>query len=244
MSLYRDVAVVLRTMKLGEADRIVTLFTRGHGIVRAVAKGVRRTSSKFGARLEPFMVVDLQFFAGRTLDTITQAVTLGPFGAAISAEYERYQAGNVIAEVAERLGEGDVSPQQFELLAGAIRTLAQGKIPAGLVRDGYLLRALSLAGWTPSLQNCVVCGEVIDTTQQNYFSIPGGGIVCPRCKQPGLPQLSSGALHLLRALLAGDWESALAADTRSRQQAAGVVAAYVQFQLERGLRSLRGSAAQ
>jgi len=78
---YRDEGVVLRTHKLGEADRIVILLTRNHGQVRAVAKGVRRTSSKFGARLEPFMVVDLQLSHGRSLDIVTQAQTKGAYGA-------------------------------------------------------------------------------------------------------------------------------------------------------------------
>src|SRR5690625_5651353 len=72
VKLYRDEAIVLRTHKLGEADRIVTLLTRNYGQVRAVAKGVRRTSSKFGARLEPFSVIDVQLYAGRNLDVITQ----------------------------------------------------------------------------------------------------------------------------------------------------------------------------
>ena len=83
MPTYRDEGVVLRTHKLGEADRIVTLLTKSHGKVRAVAKGVRRTSSKFGARLEPFMVADIQFYEGRSLDTIQQAETIAAYGADI-----------------------------------------------------------------------------------------------------------------------------------------------------------------
>ena len=79
MSLYRDAGVVLRTQKLGEADRIITLLTRHNGRVRAVGKGVRRTTSRFGARLEPFMHVDLQLAEGRSLDIITQVETLNPF---------------------------------------------------------------------------------------------------------------------------------------------------------------------
>ena len=74
--LYRDEAVVLRTHKLGEADRIITLLTRQHGRVRAVAKGVRRTTSRFGSRLEPFTHVDLQLAEGRNLDIVTQAETI------------------------------------------------------------------------------------------------------------------------------------------------------------------------
>ena len=80
MPLYREQGVVIRTQKLGEADRIVTLLAQQRGLLRAVAKGVRRTSSKFGARLEPFMVADIQCFEGRTLYTITQAETLGAYG--------------------------------------------------------------------------------------------------------------------------------------------------------------------
>src|SRR3954462_7376084 len=98
MPLYRDEAVVLRTQKLGEADRIVTLLTRRHGRVRAVAKGVRRTGSRFGARVEPFMQVDLQLHEGRSLDTVTQAETIAPFGERIAADYCRYTPRNALAQ--------------------------------------------------------------------------------------------------------------------------------------------------
>ncbi|MGO3148163.1 MAG: DNA repair protein RecO [Leucobacter sp.] len=239
MPLYRETGIVLRTQKLGEADRIITMFTRGRGILRAVAKGVRRTSSKFGARLEPFMVADLQCYEGRTLDTITQAETLGAYGPHITLDYDTFRAANVMAETAERLGEGDPSPEQFNLLAGAIRTLASGKIDAGLVRDGYLLRAMSLAGWTPGLNECVKCGVVppAESTHQ-YFAVSLGGLVCDDCRTPGIPKLDVDSVQLLRALLKGDWDRALEATNRSRDQAAGITAAYVQWHLERGLRTL------
>lgn len=159
MPTYRDDAVVLRTHKLGEADRILTLLTRQHGKVRAVAKGVRRTSSKFGARLEPFMAVDAQLFVGRNLDIVQQVDQLGAYGAAIAADYDRYMAANAMAEAAERLvGEGDAQPQQFFLLVGALRSLSRGEHPAGATRDSYLLRALGLSGWTVQLDACARCG--------------------------------------------------------------------------------------
>lgn len=232
--LYRDQGVVLRTHKLGEADRIVTFLTRGRGLLRAVAKGVRRTSSKFGARLEPFMVADIQCFEGRTLDTVTQAETLGAYGPAISADYERYRSGSVIVETAERLAEGDPSPALYGLLVGALRTLAAGKIPAELVRDGYLLRAMSIAGWTPGLVECVRCGAPGPHTAVN---VQLGGVTCEACRPPGSPRLDPGSVQLLRALLAGDWDDALAASERERGQTAGIAAAYTQWHLERGLRS-------
>ena len=96
MPTYRDEVVVLRTHKLGEADRIVTLLSRRHGKVRAVARGVRRTSSKFGARLEPFSHVDLQFATGKTLDVITEAVTLHAWSEPLCTDYSRYTVGQVM----------------------------------------------------------------------------------------------------------------------------------------------------
>ena len=98
MPTYRDEGVVLRTHKLGEADRIITVLSRRHGKVRAVARGVRRTSSKWGARLEPFSHVDLQFATGRTLDVITEAVTLHAWSEPVCTDYPRYTVGQVVEE--------------------------------------------------------------------------------------------------------------------------------------------------
>ena len=236
MPLYREQGVVLRTQKLGEADRIVTLLTLGRGIIRVVAKGVRRTSSKFGARLEPFMVADLQLFEGRTLDTITQASTLGAYGPHISEDYDRYRAGSAMVETAERLSEGEPSPEQYRLLVGALRTLSQAKIAPTLVRDGYLLRALAAAGWAPGFDDCVRCGA---PGPHQHIMVQIGGVVCANCAVPGTPMLEPGSIALLAALLAGDWEVATSASEIEQGQAAGIVAAYAQWHMERGLRSLR-----
>lgn len=225
---------MLRTHKLGEADRIVTLLTSRRGALRAVAKGVRRTSSKFGARLEPFMVADIQCYEGRTLDTITQASTVGAYGPAISADYDRYRAGCAIVETAERIAEGGPSPEHYALLIGALRTLAAAKIPADLVRDGYLLRAMSAAGWTPGFVDCVRCGAPGPHTA---VSVQMGGVTCEVCRPSGTPRLDPGSIQLLLSLLAGNWEAAVASTEREQRQAAGIVAAYTQWHLERGLRS-------
>ena len=99
---HRDQAVVIRTQKLGEADRIVTLFSREHGRIRAVAKGVRRTKSKFGARLEPGSYVDIQLYTGKTFDVVTQVESLENFGDAISHDYQKWTIASAILEAAER----------------------------------------------------------------------------------------------------------------------------------------------
>lgn len=236
MPLYREEGVVLRTQKLGEADRIVTLLTHGRGLLRAVAKGVRRTSSKFGARLEPFMVADMQLYEGRTLDTITQAETLGAYGPRISADYDRYRAANVMVETAERLSEGGPAPEQYRLLLGALRTLAAGNVETGLVRDGYLLRAIAAAGWAPGFDECVICGAPGPHT---HVQVQAGGVVCDQCRMPGAPRVSAGTVVLLGALLSGDWEVAQGSNDTERGQASGITAAYTQWHLERGLRSFR-----
>ena len=98
MSVYRDQAVVLRTQKLGEADRIITLLTREHGRIKAVAKGVRRTKSRWGARLEPTSHVDLQLYGGKSLDTITQAVSIEHYGDRLAENYQYWTVASAILE--------------------------------------------------------------------------------------------------------------------------------------------------
>jgi len=234
--LYRDEAVVLRTHKLGEADRIVTMLSRQHGKIRAVAKGVRRTASKFGSRLEPFMVADVQLFEGRTLDIITQAESLGSYGALIAADYASYTAATAMVETADKLTDDDGSLQQYLLLVGALRSLSRGEHSPGLTLDSYLLRALSIAGWAPSFVDCAVTGAPGPHT---VFVVQMGGVVSDEVAPPGAPRLDPHTLLLLASLLAGDWAYVEAADERAKNQASGVVAAYTQFHLERGLRSLQ-----
>src|SRR4051812_44047808 len=183
MPLYRDAAIVLRTQKLGEADRIVTLLTRERGKVRAVAKGVRRTRSRFGARLEPFMMTDVQLYEGLNLDTVTQAETIAPYGERLVADYPRYTAGAAMLETADRLTEErEPAVQQFLLLAGGLRTLAEGSHDPSLVLDAYLLRSLSVAGWAPSFVDCSRCGA---PGPHRAFAVAAGGVVCPSCRPPG-----------------------------------------------------------
>jgi DNA repair protein RecO (recombination protein O) len=241
VSLYRDEGVVLRTQKLGEADRIITLLTRRTGRVRAVAKGVRRTRSKFGARLEPFMHVDLQLHEGRSLDIITQAETLAPYGGAMALDYGRWTAGTAMLETAERLTHEEKEPavQQFLLLVGGLRALAGGKHEPGLVLDAFLLRSLAVAGYAPSFGACARCGaEPGPGRAHGGFSVASGGAVCGGCRPPGAAAPAADTLDLLAALLTGDWERAAASESRHRREGSGLVAAYLQWHLERGLRSL------
>ena len=237
MSVYRDQAIVLRTQKLGEADRIITLFTREHGRIKAVAKGVRRTKSRWGARLEPASHVDLQLYSGRSLDTVTQAVSIENFGDVLSLDYQRWTVASAILEAAERFTSQEHEPalQQYLLVVGSLEALAHETYDASLILDAYLLRSLAVAGYAPSLMNCSRCDA---PGPHKYFSLVGGGSVCNTCKPSAAPTPHPETLELMQQLLSGDWASAMDSDTRFRREASGLIAAYLQWHLERGLRSL------
>jgi DNA repair protein RecO (recombination protein O) len=236
-SLYRDEGVVLRTQKLGEADRIVTVLTRRYGKVRAVAKGVRRTKSKFGARLEPFSHVDLQLYTGRNLDIVSQAESIRSYGPPIVGDYAAYTAGTAVLETADRLTAEEKEPslRLFLLVVGAMRSLAERTHPSPLVLDAFLLRAMSVAGWEPALGDCARCGE---EGPHRHFSVPAGGTVCPTCRPTGSAMPNPVTIELLESLLSGNWEHAEASQQGNRREGSGLVAALLQWHLERGLRSL------
>ncbi len=238
---YRDDGVVLRTHKLGEADRIVTLLSHRHGKVRAVARGVRRTSSKFGARLEPFSHVDLQFATGRSLDVITEAVTIRPYSRPLAGDYPAYTAGQVMLETADRLvsEEGQPSATQFGLLLGGLHALTHGTTDGRrgptMILDAYLIRAVSAAGFAPDLVSCAACGA---PGPHESFSPATGGLVCRACRPPGSAALSAGTLGYLQALLTGRWPETRGVPDAVQRQASGLLAAFVSWHLERGLRTL------
>ena len=235
--LFRDDAVVLRVQKLGEADHIVSMLARRNGRIRAVAKGVRRTTSKFGARLEPFGHVDLQLVEGRNLHIVSQVEGIDLHGRRIAEDYARYTAASAIAETAERLTpvEGEASLKLFQLTLGALRVLADGLYPPTLVLDSYMLRGMHDAGWAPILVACAICGT---KGEHRAFSITAGGCVCRDCRPAGSAHPSPAALDLMRALAVGDWKNATTSVTGVRKEASGLIAAHLQWHLERDLRSL------
>ena len=156
MPVYRDEAIVLRAQKLGESDRIVTLLTRQYGRVRAVARGVRKTSSRIGGRLEPFAHVDVQMYTGKSLDNITQVETIQALGAPLAADYVAWTSGTAMLEAAERLTPEEREPAipQFALLVSGLRSLAASEHDPRLILDSYLLRSLAVAGSGSSQTVC------------------------------------------------------------------------------------------
>ncbi len=226
---------MLRTHQLGEADRIITLLTREHGKVRAVAKGVRRATSKFGSRVEPFHHVDVQLAVGKgSLDVVAQVESL--HASRLAEDYHAFTAAEVLVETADRLVAEEHSPalQQYRLLLGALLALQRGELEASLVVNSYLVRALAVAGYAVSTKHCAGCGS----HDVRWFSPQGGGGVCPTCRTSGSAQLGPAEREHVGALLAGDWPVVVAAEPGVAKRVDGMVVAYATWHLDRALRSL------
>ena len=236
-TIHRDEGIVLRTYKLGEADRIVVVLTKARGKVRAVAKGVRKTKSKFGSRLEPMSHCVLQFYEGRELDLVTQAETIDNFRA-VREDLDRIGRGVSMLEVADQLAqEGEVNPQLYRMLLGALRTLESSASP--LVTPAFYWKVLALEGYRPEVDACVQCGA--DDTPLVAFDLESGGLLCRVC-QRGTP-VSAEAVVMMRQILGGGLNDALTAG--EAPDAAGVVhevdqlaTRAVEHHLERRLRSV------
>ena len=233
MGLYRDEAVVLRTWKLGEADRIVSLHTLGHGKVRGVAKGVRRTRSKFGARLEPACHVAVQLYRGRgELDTVTQAETIDRFGS-LRSDPERFARASAMLEAVDQLApEASGDPDRHLMLVRALATLDRAYSP--LVVAGFFLKLLALEGVQPELDSCVACGA---GGPLEAIEVHLGGVLCRDCRQ-GRP-ISPEALDMLRRMLGGQLAAVLrqpAGD--AAEEVSAVATTAIEAHLERRLRSV------
>jgi DNA repair protein RecO (recombination protein O) len=231
--LYRDEGVVLRTYRLGEADRIVVLMTREHGKVRAVAKGVRRTTSKFGARLEPMSHVALLCWRGRELDIVNQTEVLDTFRL-VREDLSRVGKALTMLEVVDQLGvEGHANLRLHDMLVGALRVLGEADSP--LVLAGFLLKALALEGSAPVLDGCVSCGSEEDLVA---FDLTEGGVLCRSCRRGRA--VSPAALDVLRRMLGGALASALAQPPGALADEVGELAVEaMEVHLDRRLRTVR-----
>ncbi|MFN2608591.1 MAG: DNA repair protein RecO [Acidimicrobiales bacterium] len=208
MGLYRDEGVVLRTIRLGEADRIVTLLTRGRGKVRAVAKGVRKTKSRFGARLEPLGHVSLLLYEGRELDVVTQAETVESFRT-VREDLDRLAKAHALLEAADQVAqERQANARLFTMLLGALRTLAAAD--SALLVPAFLLKVLAGEGASPMLDGCAGCGAPVAGSAA--FDLGQGGLLCGDCaRRTSAAPVSPAALGLVRRVLTGDLAGALGA---------------------------------
>ena len=205
MSLYRDRGVVLRTYKLGEADRIVVLLTPGHGKVRAVAKGVRRTKSRIGGRLEPLSHVELLMYEGRELDIVSQAELIEPWRK-LHEDLTCLSQGLAMAEATEQVAqEREPSEALYRMLVGALRALVPQ--PGPLVLASFYWKLLSLDGAGPCSTAAPAVGRGRRRPTWSPSISPRAGPCAGDCRQ-GQP-LSPAALELVGWVLGGQLARAL-----------------------------------
>jgi DNA repair protein RecO (recombination protein O) len=231
--LYRDEGVVLKTTKLGEADRIVTLMTRDNGKVQAVAKGVRKTKSRFGGRLEPFSYVNLIIYRGRNLDTITSVEIRESFDI-VRTDYARLLAAAALVEVVEK-----ITPDRerlipvYSLLVSGLQAIARDK--GASVVPAFMVKLLSVSGYHPQLTVCAGCG---DAGPFGGFSPSLGGAVCEECwrQDRGAVRLAPDRIALLGRLL--DSEFGEAVERPALLEITQVLRSYAEYHLERPLRSV------
>ena len=221
---------MVRTYDFGEADRVIVLLTRNHGLVRGVAKGVRKVKSRFGSRLQPFVDVDVQVYPGRGLSTITGADTVTYYGARIIDDFDRYAAACAVMEVAEKLSYDQGDPELFGLVQEALTNLQTDQHPT-LVLDAFMLRATEHAGWGLSLFNCANCQA---PGPHRAFNATVGGAVCNNCRPTGSMDVDPETLHDMWLLRGGYGVSSIRVAQIHR-----ATVTHVQHNLEAGLKSLK-----
>lgn len=237
MPLYKEQGIVLRSVKLGEADKIVTILTQGSGKIRAVAKGVRKTTSKFGGRLEPFTHVSLLLYEGRNLDTVTQADIVSPFRV-LRGGFDLIAAGESMLEAADKVAEEhERNVRLFMLLLNGLRTLDASPRDPAAVAESFLLKLLSLSGFHPSLAACAICGA---PGPHGWFAAGQGGIVCADDADADAGHVSEDAVAWLDALQRVDLMGAgeMTPPTETRREARAMLYGFAEYHLERRMRSL------
>jgi DNA repair protein RecO (recombination protein O) len=238
--LYRVEAIVLRRSDMGEADRLLTVFTAGRGKLRLLAKGVRKTLSRKAGHVELFMHSTFLLAKGRTWDIVTQADTIESYQP-LRQDLLRTTYAHYVAELVDRFTEeADESRPLFDLLRATLARLSERDDPYLAVRF-FELSLLSLAGYQPQLFLCVRCQTSLEPVT-NYFSAEGGGVLCPRCGE-GVAQaepLAVNTLKVLRFLQTREYDLVrrLNLSPGLRTELEQLLYRYIVYVLERNLRSV------
>lgn len=229
MALYKSKGIVLRSMRYGEADRILDLYTQDAGLVSAIAKGIRRTKSRFGARLEPLSCVDFMAYHGRTLDTITQVETLRSFRA-VREDLGRFKSAGALVRTVRALSGGDEADRRvFNLLYHALDALEARSSGFEALEAAFDLKLSMLAGYAPQIDVCQSCGTALEEAPGSaYFSPNMGGGLCSDCRTAAADAflLPPGALDRLKDLIERPMRE-VAPDDRLDESARRVVRAHV-----------------
>jgi DNA repair protein RecO (recombination protein O) len=230
---YRDSGVVLRTIRLGEADRIVTILTPRHGKVRAVAKGVRKVKSRIGARLEPLTHVDMMCWRGRELDIVTQVEVIDVFRG-IRSDLARLGPAMTMLEIVDQATvDRQGSPALYALLVGALRSLEVTASPVTLA--AFCLKLLAVEGVGPVTDSCAHCGRDAPLVA---FDAGEGGFLCRDCRRG--QAVSPDVVALARRICSGGLARALAEpDGPTVEALERLTTSAVEHHLDRRLRTTR-----
>jgi len=233
--VYRDQGVVLRTYRLGEADKIVVLMTAEHGKVRAVAKGVRKTRSKFGARLEPMSHVRVLLYHGRELDIVNQADSVEPLAPMLSS-LDRASQGMAAIEAVDQLAiDREPNPRLYQQAVGVLRTIAER--PAAMNVAAFYWKLLAAEGLAPHLDGCVRCGDDGADVQLVSLDLNEGGALCRNCRSG--TSISPAALTIMRGIFNGGLREVLALDESPATHEVGTLATRaLEHHIERRLKAI------
>lgn len=234
MSIRHDQGIVLRGYPFGEADRVLVIVSPNHGQVRAVAKGVRRTRSRFGGRLEPLTHVDLVLYQGRNLATVTQVSVIEAFPRLRQDLDSVMVAGTMAEAVGKVVVQDEPSHRIFLLLLRGLRALEEGAGGMDLLAS-FLLKLAAAIGQAPALESCAACGA---GARLGRFSLSGGGLICAGCDSGGTFRLRAGLTdHLLR-LSNAELSAFSMPDSNLAGDAVGLVRRFVEYHIESGLAGL------
>lgn len=238
---YTTEAIVLSRFDFGEADRILTLLTPTHGKLKAIAKGVRRPTSRIGGSLEPFAELRLSLARGRTFDVVTQVSVLHPW-LRLRDDLVSLGTASYVAEMADRTQEERHAGEAvYLLLKRAYELLEAGMAPTRVAR-WFEVHLADELGIRPEVDRCVECGRLLEPGERYRWVPPAGGVVCERC--PGPPHdrtgLSQPALSLLKAYGRMDAEaiSGLRIAPETEREVERAMREFLAFSLDRAPRSL------
>ncbi|MCP4356581.1 MAG: DNA repair protein RecO [Chloroflexi bacterium] len=237
---FRSEAIVLKRIDFGEADRLLTLYSREQGKIKAIAKGARKPQSRKTGHVELFMRSKFLFAKGKNLDIITQAEMVEPY-AALRTDLVRMTYASYAVELLDRFTvEEDKHVDIYQLLAEALGWFA-GDEDVLLTSRFYELRLLSLTGFRPQLFTCVSCGEAI-TEQDQYFSAELGGLLCPNCFNADrrAADISAVAVKVLRYLQTRPYDTIKSLQLRRpvHTELERLMHFYLTYILERNLKSV------
>jgi DNA repair protein RecO (recombination protein O) len=240
--LYRTEAIILKRNNLGEADRLLTLYTPYRGKYRVIAKGVRKPTSRKAGHLEILCHSKLLLARGRSMDIVTQAETVNSFPN-LRADLTKTSRAYYIVELIDRFtGEGIENYPLFELLLQVLGWF-NAESDVEIITRFYELHLLGLVGYQPQLFHCVRCDETI-RPGDNQFSVGEGGVVCPRCWQKfpelSVQPISVNALKVLRYLQQHTLEQSyhLPLNTEIHRELERLMLKYITYHLERNLKSI------